>query len=57
MKNPLINHLDTLEIAKELEAAGISKEHAEAQTRVYVKTIHLAIEQKLATKEDIANLQ
>ncbi len=44
---------DTLEYAKELEAAGFTAEQAEVQTKALARIV----DDRLATKQDIALLQ
>ena len=44
---------DTLDYAKELEAAGFTPEQAEVQA----KALGRIVDEKLATKQDIASLQ
>jgi translation initiation factor 6 (eIF-6) len=45
--------IDTLNLAKELENAGIPKPQAEAQLKTTIKVIDMVIEEKLATKHDL----
>lgn len=48
---------DTLAVAKELESAGVPTAQAEAQTRVYAKVIELAMEDTVATKVDLKQVE
>ena len=49
--------IDTLAMTKELEAAGIPTQQAEAQTRVYAKVINTLVVDQLATKQDLVVLK
>src|SRR5712664_3929171 len=46
--------LDTLSIAKDLEDSGVPGIQAQSQIRATVKVINMVIEEKLVTKQDLA---
>lgn len=48
---------DTLKIAKDLEAAGISVKHAEAFVKAQKDSLNEALETSVATKNDINDLK
>lgn len=50
-------HFDTLEAAKILDAAGITKPHAEAMVKTIQSALGDALGDHVATKADIAEVQ